>query len=409
MQLELFLNALIFLYLTDQQFQSTVNASGIDFYKLPEFQCVKIIKKYFSMLATSTHREVVFELSDDLSFLEMTGLDFTQVGVDDEEIYFRLQKNLREFRFLELSQKLAKSPALGQEILNAFDLDVINSSQPRSGSDFMPKQYMDFLEQQSRGVDLVRIPGFEMLSEMIGGFNPGRIIMLMGETGFGKTNFALNLTVGAAKKFKCLFINMEMPLEDITKRLAVLCSKKTFKNLYKGEISTKEATEHIISVGQNLKFTNGFMVSVQSIEALMKKQKNDGLDLVVIDYDQKIDLNYQKNIPEWKLLQLAIQRIEDVAKELSVCVIMLAQVNREGSISGSHRATFTAHTVLSFKRNDAPAPYPQSANALVAAEKNRHGKKDRACLLAYNQENLNITEVQVIDYKKPDGKAERSI
>jgi hypothetical protein len=47
------------------------------------------------------------------------------------------------------------------------------------------------------------------------------------------------------------------------------------------------------------------------------------------------------------------------------------------------------------------------ANALVSAEKNRHGKKDQACLLKYNSENLNITEIAVIDYKKQDSGARR--
>ena len=136
----------------------------------------------------------------------------------------------------------------------------------------------------------------------------------------------------------------------------------------------------------------------------MRREKATGLDILVIDYDQKIDLTYNRNIPEWKLLQLAVQRIEDLAKELSVCVILLTQVNRDGGVSASHRATFTAHTVLNFKGMDAVGHHPQSANAIVVAEKNRHGKKSQACLLSYNQETLGIREVGVIDYKKLETK-----
>ncbi len=265
------------------------------------------------------------------------------------------------------------------------------------------------LLKQKENKERVIIPGFEMLSKMIGGFNFGRVVMLLGETGFGKTNLAINLLIRAATRSKCLFINMEMPLEDITNRLVVLATQKSFKELYAGNITYDSAVYDLKSYGDNLKFTEGFSLTLQSIESLMRKEKTNGLDFVVIDYDQKIDLTISRNIPEWKTLQVAIQRIEDLSKELEVCVILLAQVNREGSVSSSHRATFTAHTILNFKGNDAQTVY-KSGNALIAAEKNRHGKKDQACVVHYNDENLNITELGVIHYKKPDGiKREKSV
>lgn len=402
MQLDKFLNMVAYLFLSDLDFQETVSLAGIDWNKLPEFECVKAIKKYLSLLANNPHRVAMLELAGEIAYLERCELDFKLVGTSEEELSFQFKKHFKTYQYQELAKRILSNPSQGEKILSEFDVDRVSAINTKTVTEFLPENYQAFLERQKTGLERVIIPGFEMLSKMIGGFNFGRVIMLLGETGFGKTNCAMNLLVRAATRYKCLFVNMEMPLEDITNRLVVLSTTSSFKKLYSGEIGYNEAVYDLKAYGDNLKFTEGFSLSLQSIESLMRKEKKSGLDFVVIDYDQKIDLVYSKNIPEWKLLQIAIQRIEDVAKELGVCVILLAQLNRDGVVSSSHRATFTAHTILNFKSKDIQTAYDNRANALISAEKNRHGKKDQACLVHYNDENLNVTELAVIDYKKPD-------
>lgn len=407
MRLDSFLNNAAYLYLIDEDFQKVSDLSGIEWNKLPDFECVKIIKKYLSLRASNPHKVALSECSLDVAYLDRCKLNLQAIGANEDEISIQFQKAYKAFRFEQLGNELLKNPDQGEKLLGAFDLTRATAVRTKSVTEFLPTEYNQFLEKQKAGKERVIIPGFEMTSKMIGGFNPGRVIMLLGETGFGKTNFAINLTVRASTRARCLFINMEMPLADITNRLVVLTTQKTFKHLYAGEIKQEEAVFDLKAYGDNLKFTEGYSLGVQTIESLMRKEKQSGLDFVVIDYDQKIDLVYSKSIPEWKLLQIAIQKLEDVAKELDVCVILLAQLNRDGQVSSSHRSTFTAHTILNFKSNDANSAFDKQANALVSAEKNRHGKKDQACLLKYNSENLNINEIAVIDYKKSEAGSRR--
>jgi RecA/RadA recombinase len=402
MQLNSFLNNVAYLYLIDQEFQKISDLAGIEWSKLPDFDCVRIVKKYLNLRANNPHRTSLSECSGDVGYLEKCKLDLQSIGGDEEEIGIKFQKYFKSHRFQELGEKLVAFPDQGEQLLRDFDVNTSSAVKTKTVTEFLPTEFETFLEKQKLGQERVVIPGFEMTSRMIGGFNPGRVIMILGETGFGKTNFAINLMVRASTRSKCLFVNMEMPLADITNRLVVLTTNKSFKSLYEGGIKHEEAVFDLKAYGDNLKFTEGYSLGVQTIESLMRKEKQSGLDFVVIDYDQKIDLVYSKNIPEWKLLQIAIQKLEDVAKELNVCVILLTQVNRDGQVSSSHRSTFTAHTILNFKSNDAASALDHQANALVSAEKNRHGKKDQACLLKYNSENLNITEVGVVDYKKLD-------
>lgn len=406
-----FLNNIAYLFLVDKDFQKISDLAGINWGSLPDFECVRIVKKYLSLLASNPHKQAMFEMQGDIAYLEKCNLDLQKIGKDEEEIGMQFKKAFRIHQYRALGDRLIANPDQGDKILNAFDVDRISAISTKAVSDFLPEKYQSFLEKQKLGKERVVIPGFENLSRMIGGFNFGRVIMLLGETGFGKTNLAINLMIRAATKYKCLFINMEMPLEDITNRLVVLGTQKSFKALYEGQITHETAVFDLKAYGDNLKFTEGFTLTLQSIEALMRKEKQSGLNFVVIDYDQKIDLNHSKNVPEWKLLQMAIQHIENLSKELEVCVILLAQLNREGAVSSSHRATFTAHTILNFKGNDAQTSYDKQANALISAEKNRHGKKDQACLVRYNDENLNINEIVVVPYKKAEigGRREKAI
>jgi len=104
-----------------------------------------------------------------------------------------------------------------------------------------------------------------------------------------------------------------------------------------------------------------------------------------------------RNIQEWKALQQAIIRLEDLAKELNFCIIVLAQLNRDGEISASHRATFSAHTVLNFRDHPTLGP-------VIDAKKNRHGKKDSVVTVDYTEISARITEKQQV---KIDRKAEQ--
>lgn len=411
MQLCKFLNTVAFLFLTDKDFQETSNLAGINWNELPEFECVMVIREYLSRIATEPHKVAVSSVQDGLRFIEKSGIDFSIVGKSEEELAFNFNKNLKAHKYQTLAERILKDPFNAESIINSFDISSSKQISIKTVSEFLPEKYDSFLLKQKEGKERTVIPNFEHLSKMIGGFNKGRVIMILGETGFGKTNFSMNILVNAATKFKCLFINMEMPLEDISNRLAVLTSGKSFKDLYSGNILKTEITEYLPAYGDNIKFTEGFSLSVQSIESLMRREKKTGLDFVVIDYDQKIELVYSKGMPEWKLLQIAIQHIENLAKELDVCVLLMAQVNRDGVVSSSHRATFTAHTILNFKSKDINTVFDSKANALIHAEKNRHGKKDQALLVNYNNENLRIKEIAVVDYQKQDkaGPRARSI
>jgi hypothetical protein len=74
------------------------------------------------------------------------------------------------------------------------------------------------MKKIEQGEIRVLIAGWEKLSRKIGGFNPGRVSMLVAQTGIGKTMLALNLAISASEHMAGAFFNMEMAKKDLVAR-----------------------------------------------------------------------------------------------------------------------------------------------------------------------------------------------
>lgn len=396
MHLAQFLNSCAYLCFVEDGFLATCELAGIDWQKLPEFESVKSVREFLFLLTKVSRHEALVEMRDHVRRIELEA-ECADLGRNEHEIAAQFKKLYSQFKFVELGRQLMESPERGQRLLDDFTFQVGEPTRSYLVGDFAPMMYLDFLEKTKIKEARQAIDGFPILSETIGGFNKKRIIMIMGETGFGKTNLAMNLAVRAALRNKCLYVNMEMSLEDMTKRLAVLVTRQSYRDLYLGHIPFESFRDAVGIFGMSLMMTSGSALTMGSIEALIRKQAAAGLDFVFIDYDQKIDLPYMRGEPEWKSLQKAILKLEDLAKELNVCMIVLAQVNRDGDISASHRATFSAHTILDFRNDETHGP-------VIAARKNRHGKKDQAVRVRYSEEDSSIQEIECVTFKVPKPK-----
>ncbi len=393
MQLEQFLNSCAYACLIDDEFQATCELAGINWQTLPPFDGVRAMQKYYLLRETHSHQEARFEVRDDARFLEISA-DTSQLGRDEFELSVQFKKIHAIYAYEALGQELIANPSHGKALIENFTTGDLKRISASSVLEFAPPLFEEFLEKAKKQEGKVLIPGFPMLSEMIGGFNPKRILMIMGETGFGKTNLALALAIRASLRSRCLYVNMEMSLDDMTKRLAVMVTRKSYHDLYRGHIEYEEFKKLVSVFGGNLVMTPGSSLSMGSIEALIRRESREGMKFAIIDYDQKIDLPLMKNEPEWRSLQKAIIKLEDLAKELDICIIVLMQQNRDGQISASHRATFAAHTILDFKNDPMQGP-------IIHAKKNRHGKKDQAVRVEYGQDDSSIIEIEVVTHVPP--------
>jgi len=193
----------------------------------------------------------------------------------------------------------------------------------------------DYMDRKSRGlVDGVKT-GFADLDNLIEGLHPNELIVLAARPGMGKTALALNITENVAVKGKntVLFVSLEMSKMELALRLicsrAELNSNKVRKNL----LSSDEKCIFMDIVDELSKaplFIDDTPIrTVAQIAAVARgvKRKHD-LKLLVVDY---IGLITPENSEEPRQEQVAkiARRLKGLARELSVPILCLAQLNRQ--------------------------------------------------------------------------------
>lgn len=396
-KLEDFLNALGYLYCTDSNVKDSCERMNVNFRTVPNCFGVELAIK---AQAFNNFDMAKYELRDELSVLIRFVKDLRQIPTEDLLLKEKLDLLLGEDKIYNLCEKGINDPSLIiEDIKNLQD----TLSEPIVIAEFgelLPSYLKVWKKRVEKNEQEVLIEGLEKLSEMIGGFNPGRLAILMGDTGFGKSNLGLTIALRARHAMPVVYFNMEMGFEDVSKRIAVLESKISHKEFYQ-RVKNDDWAKSFNDNGKGFYITEGKTLSPQQIKAAVRTiVKNKNIGLIVVDYDQCLELNVDRFTPEWKAIQNTLAEFDNFAKEINCFILVLAQLNRDGEISSSHRSLYKAHTVLHFKSDDRHGP-------IIQVKKNRHAKSNVALLVNYPPESSCITEVNIINYS--DKKEKRQI
>ena len=178
--------------------------------------------------------------------------------------------------------------------------------------------------------------GFYDLDKITNGFQPSSLIILGGRTSMGKTAFALNIAqnAAAAKKHVVIF-SLEMESSYLMQRLISMEAEINSKKLQNGRLN-KDEWERLAEVSDTLAEMSIYIddttrISVMEIGAKCRRMKaakdrGFGLDLVIVDYLQMMDV---KNIENREQQIASISRgLKNLAKDLGVPIIALSQLSR---------------------------------------------------------------------------------
>lgn len=236
-----------------------------------------------------------------------------------------------------------------------------------------------------------------------GGIAAGEVLTLAAPTSCGKS--ALSLFI-AGKTMKhdgtpTAYFSMEMPQKQLMKRMVQLMSGVNMRSIQDGyapekdikrfKETTEEAKKLPLYTSHNVK---GAEDLIGQTRYLVRKK---GVKLVVIDYLQLIPFDGNQG----KAAGIAdlSHKIKQMAIELNVAVILLAQVNREGAKRGglelydlkdSGDIENDADVVLlmwpsqddveSSKKKDSKGSYTE---LLYKLAKNREGERDLMCFFKF--------------------------
>lgn len=166
-----------------------------------------------------------------------------------------------------------------------------------------------------------------------GGMQAGNNVVIAGPSGKGKTTFATQIALNVAKKHgHVLFVSLEMAVEENLDRDIARLSGRYIKEILRGNYSEQMYGEICSAIGElseeRITYFHPPIGTVPTIyTAARRKQIQDGLSLVVIDYMQLMkDSSGGVNMDE-RLTNIS-HEVKSMARELAVPVVLISQENR---------------------------------------------------------------------------------
>jgi replicative DNA helicase len=169
-----------------------------------------------------------------------------------------------------------------------------------------------------------------------GGIAPGEVVTLAAPTSCGKSALALNIALKSVthNNAPCAVFSLEMPQKQLFKRMTQTLAGVNLKQIQAGVISEdnmKKVDDAIDQLHSVPLYTSHTVKSAEDLASQLRKLVDkQGVKLAVIDYLQLIPFNSGK-VGKAEGIANISHKIKQLALELNIGILLLAQVNREGA------------------------------------------------------------------------------
>ena len=231
--------------------------------------------------------------------------------------------------------------------------------------------------------------GFQDLDKQLNGLQPTELIILAARPSMGKTALVCNIAeqVGA-QQLGVLLFSLEQSKIELAERLLCIRARVNGHRLRAGDLDEAERDQLIQASSELNEFPifiddkpGRTMAQIGAIARRLKRRKK--LDIIIVDYLQLIEPE-EKQAPREQQIAAISRRLKFLAKELSVPVVALAQLNRGVELREDKRPRLAdlresgaieqdADVVMFLHRPDAYDPEDRPGEADVIVAKNRNG------------------------------------
>jgi replicative DNA helicase len=193
-------------------------------------------------------------------------------------------------------------------------------------------QHLSSIKSSSKGVTGVATQ-FKHLDRMTSGFQPGDLIILAARPSMGKTSFALNVAMNAARQgYGVGVFSLEMAAEQLTLRLLSTESGIDHQKIRNATISGEEwiAITHVAAeLGDMQLFIDDTAgINIMELRAKARQLKSKyNIGMLVVDYLQLLHSSRRHENRHQEVSEIS-RFLKALAKELNVPVIALSQLSR---------------------------------------------------------------------------------
>jgi replicative DNA helicase len=178
--------------------------------------------------------------------------------------------------------------------------------------------------------------GLSDLDEMTSGMQPADLVIVAGRPSMGKTSLVMNIAEHAAIQSKkpVLVFSMEMPADSLAMRMISSLGRIDQQRIRTGKLTDADwprITSAVHLLSESLLFVDDTpALSPAEVRARARrlKKEHNGLGLIVVDYLQLMKVPGFKADNRAAEISEISRSLKALAKELSVPVVALSQLNR---------------------------------------------------------------------------------
>ena len=242
--------------------------------------------------------------------------------------------------------------------------------------------YVAELEEIQTGRKRGLTYGFADLDALTSGMHPGNVTVAAARSGMGKSTFALNAAVAAAKTgARVMFASLEMSSTELMQKVVAAEGRLALHHLTHQGRLTAEGWETVRRLGPQLFASLPLRVyrpdgaSLGDIASAARAcARDDGLDLLVVDYLQLVEVEQTRGITREQAVASVSRGLKHLSVQLGCHVIALSQLNDDGLMRESRAIKNDASVVIKVERPDADdKESPRAGEADLVIEKNRFG------------------------------------
>ena len=323
--------------------------------------------------------------------------------------YAGIVKEKSNLRRMHRAYKLAAERSASEQMDSAeiqgqldTELSLVNGGETGiesiSNSVEILQEEMKQMQEGTYVKDVVRthIPHLDEKLGM-GGIGAGEVCIIAAPTSCGKSAVAINIALRASKiaSVPAAIFSFEMPQKQIARRMIQTLSGVNLRQIEEN-VATPAKVKAVQAANELLASLPIYTVhAVKGADDLRSQirllVRTHGVKLVVIDYLQLIP--FGKNVGKTEGISSISHKIKQIAVELEIGILLLAQVNREGAKRESGLSLYDlkdsgdiendADAVIlmwpeggdveSAKKVDSTGPYTELQYSVA---KNREGERD---------------------------------
>ncbi len=354
-------------------------------------------KQIWEAITGLCHRKLTPDIATVSDYLPKTDDWFTILAVMAKENIGSFAAN-GHIKQIKEQWRIRELKDIGAAIVNSDNADVNHYIKMLMNLNTTEKKYMHtFLEMGNDAIDEIErvmdgdskpiTTGLADIDKIMGGLHNSDLIIVAARSAMGKTAFLLNMV--AANKHKPLLFSTEQSRIQAGYRFFSIFGGVANHKLRTGEIGDEEFGRMSEAIPK-LDECNGIIYDksgpfMSEIESTAREAHHKhGISAIYLDYLQRIK-HENPNLPPHQAIGDIAMRLKELARELDVPVVALAQVSRKveertdkrpnmGDIKDSGTIEQEADSILTLYRDEVyHEDSPDRGTCEVNFKKNRHG------------------------------------